>query len=204
MIGCYVLTFQIYLALPLQASFLAPQSQSVVVAALFVVSGIVAVAGQLRITAWFTARWGPGRSLTIGMAVVAASFVPLVLIPDAARFGSIAAITALLVSAGMLAVGSAAVFPFEMETVVTLAGGRLVATHYGFYNTIVGIGILVGNLATGSLMGVARQLGASALLWAGLVLIGAIAAVVLYRLDRGHHLEPDTAAADEHGQLVRR
>lgn len=204
MIGCYVLTFQIYLALPLQASFLAPQSQSVVVAALFVVSGIVAVAGQLRITAWFTARWGPGRSLTIGMAIVAASFVPLVLIPDAARFGSIAAITALLVSAGMLAVGSAAVFPFEMETVVTLAGGRLVATHYGFYNTIVGIGILVGNLATGSLMGVARQLGASALLWAGLVLIGAIAAVALYRLDRGHHLEPDTAAADEHGQLVRR
>lgn len=204
MIGCYVLTFQIYLALPLQASFLAPQSQSAVVAALFVVSGIVAVAGQLRITAWFTARWGPGRSLTIGMAIVAASFVPLVLIPDAARFGSIAAVAALLISAGMLAVGSAAVFLFEMETVVALAGGRLVATHYGFYNTIVGIGILVGNLATGSLMGVARQLGASGLLWAGLVLVGAIAAVALYRLDRGHHLEPKTTAPNPHGQLIRR
>jgi hypothetical protein len=25
-------------------------------------------------------------------------------------------------------------------------------THYGFYNTIVGMGTLVGNLATGSLM----------------------------------------------------
>jgi len=26
----------------------------------------------------------------------------------------------------------------------------LVGTHYGFYNTIVGIGILAGNLATGA------------------------------------------------------
>lgn len=203
MIGSYVLTFQIYLALPLQASMLAPQSQSAVVAALFVVSGIVAVAGQLRITRWFAARWGPGRSLTIGMAVVAASFVPLVLIPDAARFGIVAAIAALLLSAAMLAVGSAAVFPFEMDTVVALAGGRLVATHYGFYNTIVGIGILAGNLATGSLMGAARELGASELLWAGLILVGLIAAVALYRLDRAHHLEPNDTASTAQGQPIR-
>ena len=161
MIGFYVLTFQIYLALPLQASFLAPQSQSVVVAALFVVSGIVAVAGQLRITGWFAARWDPGRSLTIGMAITAASFLPLTVVPDAQRFGTVAAVAALLLSAALLAVGAAAVFPFEMDTVVALAGGRLVATHYGFYNTIVGVGILAGNLATGSILGAARQLGAS-------------------------------------------
>lgn len=45
--------------------------------------------------------------------------------------------------------GLAAVFTFEMDTVVSLAGNRLVGTHYGFYNTIIGIGILAGNLATG-------------------------------------------------------
>ena len=50
----------------------------------------------------------------------------------------------------LLAVGSAAVFPFEMDTVVSLADNRLTGTHYGFYNAIVGAGLLVGNLAIGS------------------------------------------------------
>nr|WP_082408920.1 MFS transporter [Mycobacterium intracellulare] len=190
MIGSYVLTFQVYLALPLQASMLTPTSEKALVAALFVVSSVVAVAGQLRITRWFTERWGPGRSLAIGLAILAASFVPLAVIPDGQRFGTPAAVGALLVSAAMLAVGSAAVFPFEMDTVVSLAGGRLVATHYGFYNTIVGVGILVGNLATGTVMSAARQLGAGQLVWVTLILIGGTAAVALHRLDRGHHLQP--------------
>jgi hypothetical protein len=36
-----------------------------------------------------------------------------------------------------------------MDTIVALSRGRLVATHYGVYNTICGIGITVGNLLTG-------------------------------------------------------
>jgi len=61
MTGSYVLSFQVYLALPLHAGLIAPQQQSTVVAAVFVVSGLVAVLGQLRITRWFAARWAPGR-----------------------------------------------------------------------------------------------------------------------------------------------
>ncbi|MGV7767484.1 MFS transporter, partial [Mycobacterium kansasii] len=76
-------------------------------------------------------------------------------------------------------VGSAAVFPFEMDTVMALAEGRLLATHYGFYNTIVGVGILAGNLATGWAMGAARQAGADELVWAGLFIIGLLAALAL-------------------------
>ncbi len=190
MIGSYVLTFQVYLALPLQASMLTPRSGKALVAVLFVVSGLVAVIGQLRITRWFTKRWGSGRSLAIGVAILAASFVPLTVVPDGHRFGTPAAVGALLVSAALLAVGSAAVFPFEMDTVVSLAGGRLVATHYGFYNTIVGAGILVGNLATGSIFGAAQRLSAGALVWGGLVLIGIIAAVALYRLEPARDLQP--------------
>ncbi len=195
MIGSYVLTFQVYLALPLQAAVLAPHSQSAVVAGIFVVSGIVAVAGQLRITRWFAARWRSGRSLVIGMVILAASFLPLALVPDGQRFGFFAGVAALFVSAAMLAVGAAAVFPFEMDTVVSLSGGRLVGTHYGFYNTIVGVGILVGNFATGSVMGAARHLGHSELVWGGLVLVGIVAALALRRLDRGHHLEVQDATA---------
>jgi hypothetical protein len=39
----------------------------------------------------------------------------------------------------------------EMDTVVSLSGDRLVATHYGLYNTVSGLGITLGNLATGAL-----------------------------------------------------
>jgi len=195
MIGCYVLSFQVYLALPLQASFLTPQSESLVVASIFVVSGLVAVAGQLRITRWFAARWGAGRSLVVGMIVLAASYVPLIIAPDGNRFGTSIAVTGLLMCAGFLAVGSAAVFPFEMDTVVALSGGRLVATHYGFYNTIVGIGILVGNLATGSLMGAAQRVGLGEVFWAGLTVVGVIAALALARLDRRGRLQPPVVAS---------
>ncbi len=73
------------------------------------------------------------------MTILAASFLPLIAVPDSQRFGAIPAIAALLLSAALLAIGSAAVFPFEMDTVVALAG-RLVATHYGLYNTLTKTG----------------------------------------------------------------
>ncbi|WP_086007528.1 MULTISPECIES: MFS transporter [Nocardia] len=184
MIGSYVLSFQIYLALPLQAEYVAGARSQVLVSALFVVSGVVAVAGQLRITAWFKARWGTGRSLVVGMAILGASFLPVLVVPGSGRFGVAAAVVALLASTALLAVGTAAVFPFEMDTVVSLAGGKLVATHYGFYNTIVGVGILAGNLATGAVVGAARAAGADWAVWAGLSAIGAFAAAALHRLDR--------------------
>nr|WP_280478809.1 MFS transporter [Nocardia asiatica] len=191
MIGSYVLSFQIYLALPLQAEFVAGAQAQALVTALFVISGLVAVAGQLRITAWFRDRWGTGASLVVGLGILAASFVPLALVPDPDRFGVPAAAAALLVCATLLAVGTAAVFPFEMDTVVSLSGGRLVATHYGFYNTVVGVGILTGNLATGAVVGAARAAGMDWAVWAGLSMIGVLAAFALHRLDRPQPAEED-------------
>lgn len=190
MVGSYVLSFQVYLALPLHAAILAPDAESVLVAAIFVVSGVIAVSGQLRITRTLRARWSPGRSLMIGMLVLAAAFVPLAIVPTSDRFGLAAAVVALLTAAALLAVGSAAVFPFEMDTVVSLSRNRLVATHYGFYNTIVGVGILVGNLATGALMQIARDAGAPELIWVVLGVIGGLTALALFYLDRGGRLRP--------------
>lgn len=184
MSGAYVLSFQIYLALPMQASLLVPGRQALVVAAVFAVSGLVAIAGQLRITAWFAERWDPARSLVVGAGILAASFAPLALVPNAQRFGTAAGVTALLLSAGLLAVASAALFPFEMRTVVTLSRDRLVATHYGFYSTIVGVGILAGNLAVGALMNVAHRWNAGEIVWGALILLGAVTIAGLRRLDR--------------------
>ncbi|CDP89940.1 major facilitator superfamily transporter [Mycolicibacterium farcinogenes] len=193
MIGSYVLSFQVYLALPLQAAVLRPGNETALVAAVFVVSGLIAVGGQLRITRWFSDRWGPRRSLVVGLLVLAAAFVPLAVVPDGDRFGTAAAVAALLVSSALLALGSAAVFPFEMDTVVALSGDRLVATHYGFYNTVVGVGILAGNVATGSLIGAARAAGLAELVWLGLTAIGLVSAAALYLLMRdGGKLAPST------------
>ncbi|MFF0457583.1 MFS transporter [Nocardia africana] len=190
MIGSYVLSFQVYLALPLQAEYLSPGHAQVLTSALFVVSGVVAVAGQLRITAWFRRRWGTGRGLVVGMGVLAASFLPLLLIPGPRPFGTVTAVAALLMSAAILAVGTAAVFPFEMDTVVSLSGGALVATHYGFYNTVVGVGILTGNLVTGVVLDAARSAGLDAVVWAGFAAIGALAAFALAALERSARAQP--------------
>lgn len=59
--------------------------------------------------------------------------------------------------AALLAWGSALLYPFEMDTIVQLSGERLVATHYGAYNTASGIAIALGNLAVGGLFDVAQR-----------------------------------------------
>ncbi|MFI6366162.1 MFS transporter [Nocardia sp. NPDC050630] len=192
MIGSYVLSFQVYLALPLQADYVAGARSREVTSAVFVISGVVAVVGQLRITAWLRTRWRGGRSLVVGMSLLAVSFLPVALVPDPQRFGTVAAIVALLVAAALLAIGTAAVFPFEMDTVVSLAHGRLVATHYGFYNTVVGIGILIGNLTTGAVVGAAHAAGSDWAVWVGFAAIGALAALALHRLDRSHSAQATT------------
>ena len=191
MAASYVLSFQIYLALPLQASALVgAESQTVLVSVLFVVSGLVTVLGQMPITRWLSVRWGTGRSLALGMSILAVAFVPLLVLPDSQTSGVVPAVVALLVTTTVLAVGTAAVFPFEMDTVVSLSRARLVATHYGFYNTIVGVGILSGNVATGSIMSAARSFGATQVLWGAFVLVGLVAAFALHRMRRRELLSP--------------
>ncbi|RVW04265.1 MFS transporter [Rhodococcus xishaensis] len=189
MIGSYILSFQIYLALPLQAGIITGAATSTaLVTSIFVISSLVAIAGQMRITAWFSKRWGSRRSLVIGMSVMAVGFAPLAIVPDGSTLGVPAAVVALLLSAGLVAMGTAAVFPFEMDTVVALSGGRLVATHYGFYNTVVGIGILLGNLGTGAVFGSLQAVQLGSVIWVVLIAIGVGCATALYGLERSGHL----------------
>ncbi|MEU2122296.1 MFS transporter [Nocardia niwae] len=188
MISSSVLAFQVYLALPVHAARIAGDSATALMTAVFVLSGVIAIAGQLRITRWFGQRWGRAHSLVAGLAILASAFVPLVAIADT-RFGVWPAIGALLLTAAALGIGAAAVFPFEMDTVVALSGNRLVATHYGLYNTIVGVGILLGNLGIGVLLDATREAGMSALAWAVLVAVGAAAAAGLFALARSGRLD---------------
>lgn len=156
MTGSYVLSFQVYLALPLASG------STVLTAALFAVSGVLAVLGQMRVTAWARARFGPDRSLTVGVLILGLAFLPAV-------FGGWAG---LLGCAAVLALGTMVVFPFEMDKIVSLSGDRLVATHYGLYNTIVGVGILLGNLLTGIAFDAAARAAVPWMPWLALTAVG--------------------------------
>ncbi|MFI8849009.1 MFS transporter [Streptomyces sp. NPDC053499] len=209
MIGAYVLAFQVYLALPLEVRRLAGEGEfgTSAVALLFAVSGLSTILGQTKVTAWCKARMEPGHALSLGLSAMGLAFVPLLAamvipVPDGgAGLWLLAALPPSL-AALLLAVGQMIAYPFEMDTIVRLSGDRLVATHYGLYNTICGIGITLGNLLTGASLDAARAAGVPALPWICLCTLGLACAAALYGLQRtgrltGHALgaEPEPATA---------
>nr|BFD95587.1 MFS transporter [Kitasatospora sp. Xyl93] len=195
MTGSYMLSFQVYLALPLEVRRLGGGGTggTVATALLFVVSGLATILLQTRVTAWCRARIAPGTALVAGVAVMGAAFLPLLAasalpVPGAGpgRWALAAGPPAL--AAFLLALGTMLAYPFEMDTVVRLSGDRLVATHYGLYNTVCGIGITLGNLLTGAALDASRAAGLAALPWLALCALGALCAFSLHALHRGRRL----------------
>ncbi|PCG83185.1 MFS transporter [Streptomyces sp. WZ.A104] len=191
MIGSYVMSFQVYLALPLEVRRLGGEGQfsTAAVAVLFAVSGLSTILFQTKVTAWCKARVEPGRALTWGLLTMGAAFVPLlaataVPVPSGGIGLWLLAAVPPTLAALLLAVGTMIAYPFEMDTIVRLSGNRLVATHYGLYNTICGVGITLGNLLTGAALDAARKAGLSALPWLALTALGLACAAALYGLHR--------------------
>ncbi|MDT0548422.1 MULTISPECIES: MFS transporter [Streptomyces] len=191
MIGSYVLSFQVYLALPLEVRRLGGQGAggTAAVALLFAVSGLATILGQTKVTAWCKARMAPGRALAWGLLIMGVAFVPLLAAtavpePEGGVGRWLLAAVPPALSALSLALGTMIAYPFEMDTIVRLSGDRLVATHYGLYNTICGVGITLGNLLTGAALDAARAAGMSALPWCALLALGLACAAALYGL---HH-----------------
>ncbi|MBB5494515.1 hypothetical protein [Nocardiopsis metallicus] len=124
-------------------------SGNIAVAALFAVSALVAITCQVRLTDWAKRRWDAAQALPRGLAVMAVAFLPVLATPplaDALRdmteappLAAALVVAPALLTAALLGLGGALVYPFEMDTVVRLSGDRLVATHYGLYNTVSGI-----------------------------------------------------------------
>jgi MFS family permease len=199
MIGSYVLTFQVYLALPLEVRRVGGDGEfgTAAVAGLFAVSGLSTILGQTRVTAWCKARYEPGQALTRGLAAMGLAFVPLLLstvlpVPDAGVGLWLLAAVPPTLAALLLAIGTMIAYPFEMDTIVRLCGDRLVATHYGLYNTVCGIGITLGNLLTGAALDAAREAGVPALPWISLCALGLACAASLYALHRTGRLATPT------------
>jgi MFS family permease len=188
MFASYALSFQIYLGLPLEVKHLTGGQAGVV--AIYVISAVLALTGQVRLTNWCQARWSPGQAIAGGLALMGAAFAPLALEPGGGP-GPLR-LAPVLLSALLLAVGTMMVFPFEMAMITDLAGNRLIGTYYGLYNLLTGVGILLGNLASGGAMDLARSAGLPALPWLVLLAAGAVSAMAVRTLDRrGRLLAPE-------------
>ncbi|MGW1546246.1 MFS transporter [Streptomyces sp. NPDC002346] len=192
MAGSYLLAFQTYLALPLQARTLLGEDSGTAMGVIFAVSALTAVAGQLRLTAWAGKRLDAPQAIAIGLVLMGAAFLPLLPGPyhRADGLSAVGGMTGLVLCAGLLAAGSALLYPFEMDTLVRLSGERLVATYYGAYSTVSGIAVAVGNLGVGALFDLAARLGAPWLPWAVLAAVGGGCATALTALRRTGHLDP--------------
>ncbi|MFG3014033.1 MFS transporter [Streptomyces cinerochromogenes] len=185
MSGSYVLSFQVYLALPLYARALFGDRTGPVTGAVFAASALAALAGQLKLTAWAQRTLTGPQAVACGLAVMGAAFLPLLPRSPGAPAGAVA----LTLCAVLLASGGALLYPFEMDTVVRLSGDRLVATYYGAYSTASGIAVSLGNLAVGALF----DTGVRWLPWAVLAATGLGCAALVARLHQAGHLRASPA-----------
>jgi MFS family permease len=188
MTGSYVLSFQVYLALPLAIKSAAGEKklETAAVATMFAASGLLSVFGQLKVTAWCRRRWAEQGSLVRGIALMGAAFLPV----GAASLGPPIAVVGAAVLAGILiAVATMVAYPFEMDTVVTLAGTGPVATHYGIYHTVSGVTIAIGNLLAGATLDLASEAQLPAVPWLAFAGLGALCAVMLQQLRRRRLLD---------------
>jgi MFS family permease len=188
MIASYALSYQVYLGLPLEVRRVTGGESGVV--ALFTISAILGMAGQVKLTAWCKKRWSPGQAMSYGLAIMGLSFAPLT--ADELMSGTTLPLIPVLACAALPAIGTMMVFPFEMATIASLSGGRLIGTYYGLYNLLSGIGILAGNLLSGATMDLARSTGVTSAPWLLLLTAGLLSALGVRRLDRNGRLSPAT------------
>ncbi|QYC42012.1 Multidrug resistance protein MdtH [Nonomuraea coxensis DSM 45129] len=192
MIASCALSYQTYLALPLEVQRSGGGEAGVT--AMYVISALLGIAGQVRLTAWCSKRWSRGQAISRGLALMGIAFLPL-----AATAGlRLPAGWAMLPVAGctvLLTAGTLVAFPFEMATIADMAGDRLIGTYYGLYNLLSGLGIMVGNLLSGVLIDAARASRLDGLPWLLLAVAGLMSAGAVRRLDRRGRLSPAGEAA---------
>lgn len=185
MFASYALQYQVYLGLPLEIERRTGGQAGVIV--VFAISAVLTLALQVRLTAWCQRRWSAGQTIARGLALMSLAFLPLALAPHALAGAGprhALALVPVVMAAGLLALGTMLVFPFEMTMITTLGGGRLIGTYYGLYNLLSGVGIVAGNLASGAAFDLAARLGTPALPWLTLLAAGLASALAVTRLHR--------------------
>ena len=189
MLAYSVLLSQMYLTLPLEAR--RATGSDVAVGSLFVLSSILAIVGQVRVTAWCEARYRPPEAVALGLALMTVGFAaPLVaalaghIEPAGSAAPTLASLGPTLIAMTFLTVGAMVASPFAMAMVPRFGRDRLIATYFGFYAMAGGIGSTVGNALVGAALDAQSRPGLVGLPWGLMLALGAGAAVALRHLDR--------------------
>ncbi len=194
--GLFTLQSQLYLVLPMEAARLTGSSGSV--AAIFLVSTVVSLLLQVRITDHFKTRWSRGRAIALGMVLMGLAFVATALagvfVPTSAAPASGWVDTGLrlapvLVAALVLAFGLMLAQPFVNELIPSFGRDALAGTYFGVFSLASGLTAAVGNTA----IGWAADLASDRWAWvpsALCVAIGLISAVAVWWWERKNVVGP--------------
>ncbi|MFV2017347.1 MFS transporter [Micromonospora sp. LOL_023] len=191
----FALQTQLYLVLPVQAE--AAAGTALAVAALFVVSTVVTLVWQVRLTGWLRQRCSRGLSIAAGMAVAGLGFLlPLLPVTGPPPVRALPTLAAALA----LAVGVMMAQPFMLELVPGFARDGLTGTYFGVFYLASGVVAALATTAVGRFMqnggepdGAAQGVPAGAwLLCAGL---GLACGAAVWALHRRGLLAPRTVPA---------
>jgi MFS family permease len=175
---------QLYLTIPLEAQRVSGLSWAITV--VFVVSTLVGVLGQVRITNFCRARWSPGRAVVIGLACMGLSFVPLMvggpLLPSRGETGADVVglglvMLPVLLTTVLFTVGQAVTNPFAMELLPVVGSERLAGTYYGFYYLVSSLVAAAVSWLVGALLDEFTAPETRWLPWLALCAVGAAGAL---------------------------
>ncbi len=165
--GMFVLQNQLYLLLPIQAQ--KATGSAGVVAALFIVSTVVTLLFQVRITR-LVSVWARGPVIAAGLAVMGAGFaVPALwsgLVP-------------VLIATLALAVGVMIAHPLVYDLIPSFGPDSLAGTHFGVFYLGSGLAAALGNTAIGWVSGFGDR--AASLVCVAVGLISAAGVAWLHR-----------------------
>jgi MFS family permease len=150
MAGYAVLFNQLYLALPLTLESARQGARGV--GLVFILSGVLMVLLQVRVTAFCRARWTAGSAIVRGLGLMGVAFLPLAVLAASGPRPPSLVTAAVLTTTAVLTLGMMVAFPFSMDMISQLAGERRLGTYYGVYYLAAGLGAALGNLALGHLL----------------------------------------------------
>lgn len=199
--GYFALFNQLYLAFPVEAQRVSGVAGAV--SAVFVISTLIGIAGQVRITEWCRARWTDGRSMAAGLALMGAGFVPIGLsAPFLATApagewtpAGLLTVAPVLVGTAVFTVGQAMTNPFSLTLLPRVGSEQLVGTYYGYFYLVSAVVVAITNTAVGDLLDRFPDGPGRWVPFAVLLAIGLAGAAVVGWMQRTGRLEPRPAPA---------
>ncbi|WP_329030331.1 MFS transporter [Streptomyces sp. NBC_01423] len=154
-----------------------------------VVATLAGLGLQLRITRALQRRGSRAGWISGGLALMAAAFVPPMLVTSGAADpgdmpGAVLRMVPVLVGALLLQTGLMVAQPFVMELVPAFGRSRLTGTYFGVFYVVSGIAAALGNAAVGWAMDTGARTGAGWLPWACCLGLGLASAAAVARLHR--------------------